>query len=292
MRRLLTHLPIVALLACATPALAILDGPLGLFGGVYKRGPGDVIGTTPTLWAGLRAFNRTWAAAKGNVALLLRTSDSTFKTITVLPNGEFDTKTANVFCTGTTCLIKTLYDQSGNGKDLTNIFSPNQPILLLNCIGSLPCINFPVSDTRYVNATITSVSQPYTFSIYGQRYANTNSYFNAFGSSNSSPLIGWSNSTNTMQLFCGTTELSVAANDSVWHAGVGVCNGGSSSFYVDSASFTGNSGSFATDTVISLGEAQANAPIQGGYVTEVGLWPVGFSATQAQALIANQQAYW
>jgi hypothetical protein len=57
---------------------------------------------------------------KGNLYQVRRASDNTTKDIGVLTSGGFaDSAVQDTFCSGTTCTISTIYDQSGKGNHLT-----------------------------------------------------------------------------------------------------------------------------------------------------------------------------
>ena len=61
-----------------------------------------------------------YGAYSGNLYRVTRASDNTTKDIGVLSAGGFaNSATQDTFCTGTTCTISIIYDQSGKGNDLT-----------------------------------------------------------------------------------------------------------------------------------------------------------------------------
>ena len=68
--------------------------------------------------------------------------------IVILTSGALDTTTAATFCASTTCYVTEWYDQTGNGNNVTQSTNGNQPALLFNCIGSLPCVGYSSSTMR------------------------------------------------------------------------------------------------------------------------------------------------
>ncbi len=82
--------------------------------------PGDVIkaGGTPVVAA--HAVTRAlFAAYTGPLFKALRDSDKQEKDIGIVAaTGLVDMTALNAFCSGTTCKVTTLYDQSGNGNDM------------------------------------------------------------------------------------------------------------------------------------------------------------------------------
>ena len=70
-----------------------------------------------------------FAAYSGPLFKALRVSDKQEKDIGVLAAGGLvDSASLTSFCSGTTCKITTLYDQSGNGNDMwRGDVSTNQP---------------------------------------------------------------------------------------------------------------------------------------------------------------------
>jgi hypothetical protein len=87
-------------------------------GGAPGNLPCDIYGaannTCVAAHSTVRALFGTYA---GNLYRVKRKSDGTFKDIPVLsPGGFADSKVQDTFCTGTTCTITRVYDQSGKGN--------------------------------------------------------------------------------------------------------------------------------------------------------------------------------
>lgn len=93
--------------------LALLAGA-----SIAAAGPCDIYaaGGTPCVAAhsSVRALYSSFA---GNLYQVRRSSDNTMKDIPVVaPGGAANSSVQDQFCTGTTCVITKLYDQSGNGN--------------------------------------------------------------------------------------------------------------------------------------------------------------------------------
>jgi hypothetical protein len=84
-------------------------------------GPCDIFaaGNTPCV-AAHGTVRALLGAYDGNLYQVTRTSGNTTKDIGVLsPGGFANSATQNTFCTGTTCTITIIYDQSGKNNHLT-----------------------------------------------------------------------------------------------------------------------------------------------------------------------------
>jgi non-reducing end alpha-L-arabinofuranosidase len=93
----------------------------GSGGATAVNGPCDIFasGSTPCVAAHstVRALYRSYA---GSLYQVRRASDNTTKDIVVLsPGGFAGAATQDAFCTGTSCTIAIIYDQSGRGNHLT-----------------------------------------------------------------------------------------------------------------------------------------------------------------------------
>jgi uncharacterized repeat protein (TIGR02543 family) len=91
------------------------------FGGVVAgTGPCDIYssGGTPCV-AAHSTVRALYGSYSGNLYRVRRSSDSTTKDIPVLAAGGFaNTSVQNSFCTGVTCVITIVYDQSGKGNHM------------------------------------------------------------------------------------------------------------------------------------------------------------------------------
>jgi hypothetical protein len=99
--------------------------------------PGDVAKAAGTPFVAAHAMTRTlFASYTGPLFKALRVSDNQEKDIGfVASTGLVDLPTLNTFCSGTSCKVTTLYDQSGNGNDVWRADDPstNQPGTVKPC---------------------------------------------------------------------------------------------------------------------------------------------------------------
>jgi hypothetical protein len=235
----------------------------------------------------------------GNLAVGLPITDANITAGTIITalgtgTGGAGTYTVNisqtagsaVFTAPAWAFISKNYDQSGNSKDSAQATAANQPKLLLTCIGSLPCLSY--GGAQWTSATITAVSQPFTFITVAERMGGFTSVMRTM---DASQLFGYFSSTNTIYLGCGSNA-TATASDSVLHALVGVCNGASSVIAIDGSSNTVSAGASATNTALALGAISGGSSPLTGFATELGLWPIAFNSTQIGNMHTNQAAYY
>jgi len=89
-------------------------------GGSSAQGPCDIyqLGNTPCV-AAHSTVRALYGAYNGNLYQVRRASDNTTKDIAVLsPGGYANSASQDTFCSGTTCTISVIYDQSPKGNHL------------------------------------------------------------------------------------------------------------------------------------------------------------------------------
>jgi hypothetical protein len=93
--------------------------------------PGDVASAAGTPLVAAHSMTRAlFAAYNGNLFQARRASDGKTQDIGVTSmGGQADLTTLNTFCTGTTCSVSKLYDQAGNGNDLSQAAAASQPAI-------------------------------------------------------------------------------------------------------------------------------------------------------------------
>lgn len=291
----------VALLLCTAQA-----SPPGLPPGVFTgrgaldgaggappaySGPGDVV-SSALMWWGLRAYS---AATKGNVAINVcnvadvacadLSTDATSGALTISTIGGSS-------CAIVSCTIKTLYDQTGNGYDLTQATIANRPVLTINCIGSLPCMTGNGTSTAIANTTNLGGVTPITHSVVAERTGNT-SADNTIISSNGGLIQGlFDNTADNVEIYQGGTLPTAPATDNAFHALQYVYNSASSVISVDGSATnvdTGVSNVAATNqSMFSVTAANFCAC----KITEAGLWGSAFDGTQQSNMSSNQHSYW
>ncbi len=89
-------------------------------------------GSTPCV-AAFSTVRALYGAYSGNLYQVTRADNTTENIGVVSPGGVANAATQDTFCSGTTCTISIIYDQSGKGNDLTKApkggqFGPNADI--------------------------------------------------------------------------------------------------------------------------------------------------------------------
>lgn len=254
-------------------------------------GPGNLI-SGATVWYGLRCY--TLANAGGNSIRIRRASDNAESDITLTSSCNLDTATASSFCNATSCFAKTIYDQSGNGINLTQATAGNQPALLFNCQGSLACLN--PDGARFLSGTLSgSLSQPFTeVSLVERTAAFTTEGDILFNLAATGVISGFSATTGKVFAYDSTGNISrtATAANSALHVLQFIFNGGSSNIRVNGTDTAIVLGAAAADTAMSLlGRPAAVVPMTGFWM-ESGVWPSAFSTGQMTDMCNNVHLYW
>ena len=260
-------------------------------------GPLDVVSGADALYT-LRAASAAQASA-GTKTLINIKNGTTSETCDVLvaSNGGFG-NVANcsgassgvsvaTFCLAATCTVQTWYDISGanycSGSPCNLNLSASAPTLhLTGDFGSLPYVSF--AGQTYLPITFTSISPPWTISGVAERTGNftTIQYINTANT----PALVFASSANTIAGACdGNVDSTVTAADSASH----------------SASVVGT----VTDCILNVDgtindTSKTIAAYSGLYppyaltgdITEVGVWPLGFTSGQQTSMCHNQYSYW
>ena len=88
-------------------------------GGATGKGPCDIYGEANNKCVAAHSTVRAlFAGYTGKLYQVKRASDSKTQDISVGAGGFADSAAQDTFCTGTTCVITFVYDQSGNGNDV------------------------------------------------------------------------------------------------------------------------------------------------------------------------------
>jgi len=256
---------------------------------VTYTGPGDIV-PGATVWGGLRAYTAAYAAPGTNPAIdIVKASDGTAEqTINILSTGALDV--ATIAALGYAVKIKKVYDQTGNGRHLTRGGTlALMPTLTLNAIGSLPGVTFDRTNDTGLNtiSTLGSHPQPWTFSTVAKRTGST--FRSALAVSGGRGL--YLEPSQEFLVFGGAIVPISGATDNTFLALQGTGNGAASIASINGASTTINAGDNALgDTFFRWGHNLTEG--LDGLMTEIGLWPIAFSAANNTAMSANQRAYW
>ena len=254
-------------------------------------------GGTPPLDAfaapsGAYGFRKLKSTYSGPAIRIRRASDNAeidvnFLGFTGFTGAPWDAVAATAHCAATTCWGRTWYDQSGNARDLNQATAANQPQLIFNCNGSLPCWRFTATTQAMQGASFTPATQITTLNVVANRSAGT-SAGGTFIRSNGSFSRLQPSSANLWSV--GTGPVTATATDTVWHSAIGVMvtTAGASVLRIDDVETAGT-----TTPVLTAG-----APGVIGFtgstldVAEGVFWD-GYQLTPAEraALVANQRSY-
>ena len=202
-------------------------------------GPGDIVGSASGWW-GLRAYS---IATRGNNAINLRrdSDNATSDFATLAASGDLDVASitswkgaANLFCTK-------LYDQTGNGHDVSQATAANQPPFILNAIGTKPALRGNGSNYYLNNNSSISASQPFSLSAFAMRSGGATANAQTIWASNSnSDSFGFSTSTGVVSGYFGATGTVSGNTEGNYHAFNIAVNGASSNFNMNGTDNTVN----------------------------------------------------
>ncbi len=258
-------------------------------------GPGDAVSGVIEWW-GLRGYARSYATGSNNAATIRRASDNTTQAIKILADGSFDVATASSFCASTTCFITTLNGQVG-GVNMTQATAANQPQLVFNCAGTLPCWQTARASNQFLKTTANiSIPAPYSIAGFAKRTGSTTSFSVILSAGGGNPYLLFSSSANNICWASDSGCLNVSASDNSFHAAVGTQASGSGApkaVYADGNSASSTATVANTNSTASVGCKQAaGGDCLDGQMTEAGLWNSALTSGQATSLIGNMNAYW
>jgi hypothetical protein len=274
-----------------------VSGPEGGGAAAYQ-GPIDVVASPVACWA-LRACSNALAGTK--TANICNSGDANCADVNSLANGKFDVTTAqgaplNCGGAGGTCTVKTIYDQTANANDLSQVTAATRPTLVFNCINtSLPCMAFNGSQFLTRGTFSSSAAQPFTVVGLAERTSGTgNSTF--FSTSTSTGVQFFFAGANLVAIYSGSALPSASQTDNAFHALAGAYNTTSSSITVDGTTTSGLDlvvyNSLGANTCMGSDATSCAANALTGRVTEVAVWASGFNGTQLTNMCHNQRLFW
>jgi len=237
--------------------------------------------------SGAYSFRKLRSAYAGSAVKLQRV-DTTTQDIGFV-GGDFDTAAATAFCT-TACTVQTWYDQSGNGRNLTQATAANQPPLIFNCVGALPCFEM-LSGGHSLSTvdTITPATGTVSFSAVANRVTGTGActWLRENGAANR--FVSQAGATNWTIIGGSSGSVVRAAADGAWHAGQGVMAGAASVLNIDGAETAGTATGSTAAAVASLFGIAATTCREAESV----FWDnYALTAGERAALADNQKNYW
>ena len=245
-------------------------------GGGGYTGPGDVVSGAYAWYSCSRGYNAADTANACNVCL---PADTTCADLTlsagfvVLPGSLSTCNITTVICT-----VKTAYDKSGNGRNVTQATEANRPTFRPAMASNgcpttaLPCMLFTAaSSQRLITAGGFTISQPVTFSIVSNKASASNGQ-EQFGFA-AEMFLFTNNAVNRLTIWTGAASTpNVTVSDTAWHALQAVVNRTSSNIYVDgSANASSAAATGATNRQIFIAGPPSVSNYWGGYVAEAGI---------------------
>lgn len=239
-------------------------------------------------------------------ALRVRRSSDNAEQDIGFANGELDNAALLAFCGAGSGFVRTLYDQTGNGKDAVQTNTSIQPRIVLN--GALWAFNGKTSPSYVTNMCLIgnpSFTGPTgTFLAVGQ-CANGSNYMRlaAIGTAGT---VDYNNDGNWMPFVQSATSASFssarnAAGTSVVAVTYGtpfniatMSNGTTLALYFNGVA-AATTGSISTNLVVNsiyLGSDLQSATNWNGFIAEVILFDVALGTGDRATAYANQRTYW
>jgi hypothetical protein len=250
---------------------------------------------TPT---GAYSFRRLKTTYSGPAIRIRRASDNLEADINFLGfvpglGSPWDEAAATSHCAATSCFATTVYDQSGAARHLTQTTAANQPALVFNCNGALPCLTV-ISPQLLTGPSLTPATGNQSISVVVNRSAGTGpcAYLRPHGTTGNR-LVASNTVANSVTL-AGATSGSFTATvaDNAWHAVVAIVAGASpnSGVTIDGATTAGSAVGSITAGVTQFMAGSAATTCRWG---ETAFWDnYVLSAAEIAALTSNQRSFW
>lgn len=258
------------------------------------QGPGDVIATTAYAWWGFRAYK---LSAIGQNAVDLSFLDSAVITYATIAGGGLNVTqiAADAVTHGTPIEVDKMYDQTGNGRDISHgAFA--RPVFVTTGNGlTVPNMSFTiVGGHNLTNTAFGTAPQPLTYGFVANHTATAvqaDFMFTFAGGNAICPGVYRQAANNTVASFAGINGPDTALSDGTWAAVQSTyTNTTNDRFGVNSGQVTGtNFGANTLDTTFQI--SQGSAPFE-GFGAEAGIWTIEFTGTQMTNMYQNQKAYY
>lgn len=263
-----------------------LDAP-GCSGGAPFVGPLD--GTTTTAAYSLR---RLYSAYIGKAAHW-RCPSGTNGDVGFTASGDFNNSALAVLANGGSCFRDKWYDQSGNGRDVSQATTTAQPSAHTNSsLSGKTCASYNGSQFEESSGTIT-LAQPFTVQAIANRTGTTSTNDYILNTTSNGINISYGSSSGTLGTvnFMGTSG---TFHEPTFHSVQAVINGASSKIGVDLNNNTGNGGATGISGENILIGAFTSTPTQTliGDICEVMLFPAALTDAQVATIGLNQNSYY
>jgi hypothetical protein len=290
---LLRAAAVVAMLLAASPAVARMHaGPSQLHAGHRLQGAIAPLDGGGSLAAPAAAYSlRKLKSAYAGAAISLRRAsdnaeqDINFLGFTGFTGAPLDIAAANAFCNATTCFVKGIYDQSGNGRDAFQFSAGAQPAFVSSCQNGRPCARFPNAE-QLQSSSVTWASVITTLSTVAKRTSGTGQC-NFIRKINNVLLSDVAGTWYATGFIAGGYPVTAAEN--TWHAGMAVINGASSVVRIDVAETTGSiTGGGGGGVAYFTGAASTSCDWAEGIIWD------GYALTAAERAVlqSNQKSFW
>jgi hypothetical protein len=249
-------------------------------------GPGDIVSGAYAWW-GLRAYS---AATIGDDCIeLRRDSDNALQTFVTLSDGSLDVASISTFKGAANLFVRTLHDQTGNGRHHIQATNGDQPEFFLAGLGSLPVIGSPGGDNFMATSGTHTIAQPFTVSAVAF-FDTIAGLYCFYGSGSGNTKAG---RRGNAAIIDAGTEGTAPAHSAGWHAVQDIFDNASSDIVFDGVSNTVTSGAISPSA--STLYFMVNAPSESVWlerIVEQGIWASAFAAGKKTEMDTNQQAYW
>lgn len=255
-------------------------------------GPGDIVSGASAWWSCAFSYSAAYATGTNNACDLVDSATGlTTYTMKILSNGKADTAGAagSTACT-VACNITRAYDQTGNGRHVTQATLSAMPTLTFSSLGGQPCGSFVRANSQDLAsaASFPTITQPFTISTVAQRTGTVTAFQGLLSSTATALGLITHNAANQWDIFSGSLG-GFTASDGSYHAVQGIFNGSSSIAEVDGTATTGISAGtsqFSTSPDTVLVGLQSTSFLDGNEC-EIGVWASGFNSTQYGNMNAN-----
>ena len=245
--------------------------------------------------AGAYSFRKLRSAYAGPAIRIRRASDNAELDINFLGfvpglGSPWDVAAATAHCAATSCFVVTMYDQSGNSRDITQATPANQPALVFNCVNGLACFQNTANLMGLTTvANVTPATGVVSMAAVAARLAGTGQCTVVRQNGAANNRLNGRGGASGFQLMSAVGAIFVVVTEGAWHSLVGVINGASSSLTSEGPSATGSvTGNTSLGTQGSAGVASTTCA-----QTELIVWDnYVLTAGETTALIGNQRSYW
>lgn len=247
--------------------------------------------TTPT---GAYSFRKLKSTYAGPAIRIRRASDNAETDIAFLGCTGFtgcpwDEAAAAAHCAATPCFGRTWYDQVGS-LDMIQATAGNQPQLIFNCNGTLPCFRTTTSTQNLSSVgNATPATGVVSFGVVANRSAGTAGFCAWLRQNGLNNRLATNNLANSWTLSGPATSVLAAASDAGWHSVQGVINGASSSHTVDGVNTLGT---VTGNTTAGPAQISGGAAVTCDFAESI-VWDNYIHTTGDKAFLrSNQQSFW